>query len=204
MIKIKALIKELIPSAFFDYLRYWVWRSQGCPVPPPHRAKQEIINEYRQKFGVNVLVETGTYEGETIRAQLAKFQEIISIEVSVDLYEQAIARFKRHPHVKLYRGDSGEVLKIIIPELHSPCLFWLDGHYSGGVTGRGILDTPIKAELQTIFSSRFLHVLLIDDARCFNGQNGYPTLSELEKWVSQEAKYTFSVKDDIIRLTPVS
>jgi len=184
--RVNVLMLDLTPNIIADFIRkiaclrlYWAWKRNGCPVPPPHLAKQNVISEYRVMFNLEVLVETGTYEGETIQSQLHNFKKIISIEVVDDLYRKALKRFKKHSHVKVYHGDSGEVLKAITPELASPCLFWLDGHYSGGITGRVVLDTPIKSELETIFNLKFPHVVLIDDARCFNGENGYPTLSEL-------------------------
>jgi len=48
------------------------------------------------------------------------------------------------------------------------------------------------------------HVILIDDARCFDGTYDYPTLVELEKiagdyWPGS----SFEVRDDIVRITPV-
>ena len=203
------MIVKILPDSISDFvgeinavLLYWIWRKNGCAVPPPHLAKQYVINEYRERFSVDILVETGTYKGATIQSQLNNFKKIISIEVADCLYQQAVEKFKKRSHVKLYLGDSGVVLKTILSNLGAPALFWLDGHYSGGVTGRGVLDTPIKAEMETIYESKFRHIVLIDDARLFDGKNGYPELTEFEKWATFGKKYEFVVKDDIIRLTP--
>jgi hypothetical protein len=44
------------------------------------------------------------------------------------------------------------------------------------------------------------HVILVDDARCFTGQNDYPTLKTLECFVSHSCPdWVFEVKDDIFR-----
>jgi hypothetical protein len=49
-------------------------------------------------------------------------------------------------------------------------LFWLDGHFCGGVSAHGDKGTPILEELNLILSHRVKeHVILIDDARLFNG-----------------------------------
>jgi hypothetical protein len=77
----------------------------------------------------------------------------------------------------------------------------LDAHYSAGVTARGKTDTPILEELDTIFALCPECVVLIDDARCFDGKNGYPTLAELKKYTAAKApNWVFEVRHDIIRL----
>ena len=55
-----------------------------------------------------------------------------------------------------------------VGKLEEPTLFWLDGHYSGGVTARGSKETPILDEVDKILSTKeSRHVLIVDDARCF-------------------------------------
>ena len=180
---------------------YSKWQKDGCPLPPPHSAKQKIIREYQKKFDLHVLVETGTFQGDTVAAQRKNFRRIVSIELDKRLYSRAVARFRGDAGVGIHNGDGGEVLSSILPALAEPCLFWLDGHYSGGITAKGLQDTSIKQELCAIFTSRFPHVILIDDARCFRGENGYPTIEELKEWVERETSYSVLVDCDIIRLT---
>jgi hypothetical protein len=44
-------------------------------------------------------------------------------------------------------------------------------------------------------------VILIDDARCFTGENDYPTLDELKSFVAErKPNHKFSVEHDIIRI----
>ena len=54
------------------------------------------------------------------------------------------------PHVTIFQGDSATVLPKLLATIQEPCLFWLDGHYSGGITALGKSITPILDELQTI------------------------------------------------------
>jgi hypothetical protein len=177
------------------------WESQGKPVPPPHIVKQKVINFYKEKFAVEWLVETGTFMGEMVEAQKNRFSRIISIELQGRLYEEAVKKFKSDKHVKLYQGDSGEVLEKIINEITGPAIFWLDGHYSAGVTAKGNLNTPIIKELQCVLGTKFDHVVLIDDARLFVGKEDYPTLEELKAFIQKNApSYSMEVQDDIIRL----
>jgi hypothetical protein len=81
-----------------------------------------------------------------------------------------------------------------------PCLFWLDGHFSAGVTARGDVDTPIVAELDSVLGrSGWNDVVLIDDARLF-GQGDYPSLSWIQQRVADARPgWRFQVRDDIIR-----
>lgn len=44
------------------------------------------------------------------------------------------------------------------------------------------------------------HIILIDDARCFVGKNGYPTIEQVKEYIiERRADWIFDVKDDIIR-----
>jgi len=81
-------------------------------------------------------------------------------------------------------------------------LFWLDAHWSGGSTAKGELETPIMQEIECILAHPLSarHVLLIDDARCFVGQNDYPSLETLRKRIlAAHADWLFEVQNDIIR-----
>ena len=96
-----------------------------------------------------------------------------------------------------------KVLPQILTTLHGPALFWLDGHYSGGVTEKGEADTPISIELQAILESGIKgHIVLIDDARCFDGTSDYPFIEDLLAVVRRNANYRIEISADIIRLTP--
>jgi hypothetical protein len=175
----------------------------GCPLPPPHIIKQNAIKEYQEKYGYTTLIETGTYLGNMVEAQKTRFKKIISIELGVELYEKAKERFKKDQNITLMQGDSGKVLPLIIKDLNEPAIFWLDGHYSSGITAKGDKICPIFEELDSIFNNKPLnHVLLIDDARLFVDEDDYPTIEKLTKYVkNKNNNYQVEVKDDIIRFT---
>lgn len=179
-----------------------VWVRNGRKGSPPHLIKQRIIRKYRRQFSCEVLVETGTYHGDMVYAMRKEFKELHSVELGGDLYERAKIRFAGYPHIHLYNGDSGEILQDILCKLKQPCLFWLDAHYSAGMTVKGASDTPIEKELKHIFRHEHAHhhVLLIDDARVFNGTNDYPTLQTIEAMSKQAGYHLFSIENDIIRV----
>ena len=178
-----------------------LWRG---PTPVPHGIKRRIVRGYAREFNARTLVETGTYMGDMLAGMLSNFDELYSIELSPIYYERAQLRFARRPKVRLLCGDSGEKLAELLPRLQNRTLFWLDAHFSGGNTARGAIDTPIMQELARILGrpdSR--DVVLIDDARCFIGHDGYPTIDEVRQYVtSKRPDYDVELSEDIIRLTP--
>ena len=163
--------------------------------------KCTVILEHGKAFRLNVFVETGTYWGNTVEAMRGHFSEIYSIELSPELYENAKKRFSMDSGVHLFLGDSGKILREIIPALAQRPLFWLDAHYSEGCTARGTVDTPIVQELEAILNLCPHGVVLIDDAWAFGTDSSYPKLEELRLYIAKKAPdWRFEVKDEIIRL----
>lgn len=188
-------------SGYLQRRRITDWISNGRPIPVPHELKQIAILYYASINGLDVLVETGTFLGDTIWEQRNNFKKIFSIELSSDLYKLAKKRFKGFNHIRLLQGDSSVRLEEVMADLNSPALFWLDGHYSGGITAKGTKECPIFEELRHIFSCSFRHTILIDDARLFVGRDDYPTIIELNSFVAAESGYQFRVENDIIVLS---
>jgi hypothetical protein len=190
---INKILRSFIPQILLNRLRKH-WQI-------PHSVKQSTIKEYQQKYGYTTLVETGTYKGDMVEAQKTIFDKIISIELGFDLFEKAKERFKYDKNVIIVQGDSGKVLPLILKEINEPVIFWLDGHYSGGITAKGDKKCPILEELDAILNDkRFNHILLIDDARCFIGDGDYPTIKKLTEYIrSKNDQYQVEVKHDIIR-----
>jgi hypothetical protein len=180
------------------------WERAAKPNPPPHAVKRRIVSDYAVSYGTNTLIETGTYLGDMIYAMKKKFQVIYSIELSDALAHKASRRFRANHHIHILAGDSGKVLPQILTDISNPCLFWLDGHYSGGITAKGETESPVIEEVMTILGHRVKkHVLLIDDARCFDGTKGYPALNTLRELVERWGQgYGLSVADDVIRIVP--
>jgi hypothetical protein len=178
------------------------WVRDGRKGAPPDLIKQRIVRKYRRQYHITVLVETGTYLGDMVYAVRKDFKEIHSIELDRDLFEKAKARFEGYDYIHLYHGNSSDVLKDILGKLHKPCIFWLDAHYSGGITAKGESNTPIEEELNHILGHEYSknNVILIDDVRAFNGRNDYPLIETIEIKVRQAGYNSFHVKDDIARI----
>jgi hypothetical protein len=183
-------------------LEVWQWERTGKPIPPPPLVKRSIVKSYGARFGLNVLIETGTYRGDMINACRQAFDYMYSIELDDMLFAEAARRFARYAHISILHGDSGSVLPDLLRTIAVPSLFWLDGHYCASVSAKGRVETPIASELEAILRHRVSgHVVLIDDARCFTGKNDYPTIDQLRsKVLAHHPDWALEVATDIIRI----
>jgi hypothetical protein len=177
------------------------WRKTQSP-PAPLEVKAGLIRQYSVNYGIRTFVETGTFFGDMLDALRDDFDLLTSIELEPDLAAKARERFRDLPKIRVVQGDSGLRLTEAVAALEEPAIFWLDAHYSGGVTAAGESETPITAELNGLFAARLLnHVILIDDARLFGNAPDYPSLREINDLVSMHRPgWTMSVETDIIRI----
>lgn len=164
-------------------------------------TRSRLLAACAQQFHLHVLVETGTYLGDSVNALRNHFEEIHSIELDDALYEHAVWRFRRFPHIHVYHGDSAVVLPQILVHISEPCLFWLDAHVSGGLTARGVKNTPVMDEVRTITGHRVRgHVILLDDAGSFAGKEDYPTVQQLRSMLPE---WNVDVIEGVICAIPV-
>lgn len=151
------------------------WRREGWFVPVPHFVRRAMLLSHARAVSAEIFVETGTYKGGTTWCFLGEFRRIQTIEVSPGLASLAKERFHKFPQVTVIEGDSAKVLPDICGALDAPCLFYLDGHYSGGVTGMGSEECPVIDELNQVFThTRVPFRIVIDDARLFGSDPAYP------------------------------
>lgn len=178
------------------------WDRSGRAAPPPHLVKQQVIRRYAQQHGCDVLVETGTYRGDMLLAMLSVFRRLYSIELHPVLHQRACRLFRGRSQVRLLQGDSGQRIPDVLQELDRPALFWLDGHYSAGNTAKAGLNTPVVEELNHILAHPVRdHVILIDDARLFNGTDDYPTIDNIREQVIPFGAFDVQVEHDVIAIT---
>jgi hypothetical protein len=176
---------------------------RGLEMPLPPFVKRAILKRYLIDHQLRTLVETGTQYGDTPWLFRRELGEIWSIELSPELASLATERFQRYPNIHILQGDSAEILPRVVLQLKTPVLFWLDGHYSSGITLKGSSECPIYAELSAIMRDcKYRCVILIDDARCFGDQPDYPTIAELENFILRSRPdASVTVANDIIAVT---
>ncbi len=100
-------------------------------------------------------------------------------------------------------GTSEERFREAIGLLKGPIAFWLDGHFSGGITFKGTRDTPIKYELEIISENieAFERItVFVDDFRCFaksaSSAEPYPPRAYLVNWAEQ-LELSWTIEHDI-------
>lgn len=176
------------------------WRTRGFLGHSPQLVKQNMF----LKYGIPnaVWVETGTYTGETTEFLRQRFSHVYSIEPGAELYRMACKKFAGK-NVSLFNDISENVFPLLLPTLKGSVNFWLDGHYSGGITFEGPKRCPIEDELREIAKGA-IHfeklVILIDDVRCFLPSHpeheDYPSIDYLVDWARSQ-NFSWQIEHDI-------
>jgi hypothetical protein len=165
------------------------------------RRKRRLLAWYGRRYGCDTFVETGTYRGDTVAALRQRFDALWSIELDPGLAQAAARRFANAGNVMILCGDSAELVPLLAAGMNRRrVLWWLDAHYSGGITAGG--DSPLCAELAALRERAGAGVvILIDDARLFGRDPAFPELGSVRQWADENGMRC-AVGGDVIRLTP--
>ncbi len=169
-------------------------------------APNNLIEKLATNFKISNFVETGTYHGGTAIWAANFFKNVLTIEYSKELYEQTVAKFDIS-NIEFIFGDSRTELSKLVERLDSSSLFWLDAHWSGGLTYGDTDQCPLIEEINIINSSSLDNFILIDDARLFTSPPQPP--HKIEQWPDiaaviqalksrQSDKYIVIIEDVII------
>ena len=128
-----------------------------------------------------IFVETGSFRGETIFQMEKYFQSLHTIEIKKSFYDNLIKKYNGNK-ISFYLGDSSIVLKDVMKKINKPTIFFLDGHYSAGNTGKGEKHVPLYEEIAIINKlCKQKCIIIIDDFRLFGvGPNNTNTLCNWE------------------------
>ena len=164
--------------------------SEHRGIPP------KLALDLRDKFGLQLFVETGTLVGNTAKWAAEHFRQVYTIECSYKFYILALNKLDEISNVQLIYGFSQDVLAPFLTNITEPALFWLDAHWSKdlGYNNFQKVLCPVLAEIEAIAESDQGHVILVDDFRLFGEQPGWPTkdlvkreLQRLDKIVTYSA-----------------
>lgn len=203
----KNLLRRLIPPPvrrMRGRLAYLRLLETNLFIAPPAEARQLFLRSAQQQLRYPTFIETGTYAGDTTATAIPLFDTVHTIELDPDLARRARHRFAGDARVTVHQGDSGQILEALLPQVRTSAIFWLDAHYSGGVTARGDADTPILRELSLIgrYARRPMAVF-IDDVRMFGTDPAYPTLEEVIAGLRAiDSQFHIGVVADMLWATP--
>jgi hypothetical protein len=194
---VNKYIKKFLSNIFLyrlrtllrEYKSYKNWEKINFQAPSPHYIKQACL--IRNGFPGATWIETGTYLGQTTQVLSKIGLKVFSIEPEATLFANAYNYFKKFSNVEILNGTSEQIFPNLLPKIKGDVNFWLDGHYSAGITFKGTQDTPILEELKHIADNlnHFKKVcVLIDDVRCFNPKileySTYPSVNILVAWAN--------------------
>jgi hypothetical protein len=159
----------------------------GWKIHPSEHIKRRYLRRVFEDRGHDVLVESGTYLGDTVASFEQHARLVVSVELHPGLYERACRRFAGNPKVRLLHGDGVEVIPRVVAELDAPPLIWLDGHYSKEGTARGDEMEPALTLLARLGPvTKPGTTVVIDDLRMFGAHSEVPCLEDLLR-VAREA-----------------
>ena len=184
-------MRNSAPYRLLIFLRAFKnWAISNFQAPSPNFIKKACL--LRNSIPNATWIETGTYLGETTKALSKIGLKVYSIEPEPALFINAYNYFRNFNNVEILNGTSEKIFPKLLPTISGAVNFWLDGHYSAGITFRGVNDTPILEELKHIADNlnHFEKVcVLIDDVRCFNPQiieySTYPSVNILVDWANE-------------------
>ena len=198
---IRELLPEWVLSRRRRILELYGWRKRGYRIPAPTFVKHDLLSQYGLLDGI--WIETGTFRGITTAFLAKTAKHVYSIEPGPELVRSARKRFAKSPNVTIIEGLSEHCLGDVLEKVSGNVSFWLDGHWSEGITFKGPIDTPILQELQEIENhlGRLDDVrILIDDMRCFDPENeffsDYPSRSRLVDWADSNGLF-WTIESDI-------
>ena len=119
----------------------------------------------------STFVETGTAYGQSIDSIYQYFEKIFTVEISEKLYEWLTPQIGHWTNVQRVLGDSlieiPKYLNSLTKEDH--VFFWLDAHWSQGLSSKNHLDVPLLEECSIIDTEyqANLGLVIIDDVRLF-------------------------------------
>lgn len=188
-------------SKVFDE-EFLQWKARNYAAPSPTYIKRAVLQ--REGIPNAAWVETGTYLGETAKFLSAFSKHVYTIEPEPKLALNAKNSLAKQSNITVIQGTSEDEFPKLLSTINEPSVnFWLDGHFSSGITFQGKQDTPIIEELRCIaeYRNRFKNItVLVDDLRCFGSSNPeykcYPDLNHLINWAN-ELKLKWHIEHDI-------
>lgn len=177
---------------------------------------EHLVSVLLDKYDIPFLVETGTANGDSVRAMSSEFEKIWTIELIPDRPEVE----DKFDNIISLVGDSVELLPQVISGLidlkegkeRQWVLFYLDAHYSGDTENdTGYPECPLLDEIKAVGEYGEDAIIIIDDARLFLGQpphphdpTEWPSIKEIFILLNEKFPYHhITITDDYILAIPL-
>jgi len=136
----------------------------------PSLTKEFLLQLKDNYSSYNTFIETGTLNGDTIFTMEPYFNKLYTIEFSKKYYinTKKKAQDIGKSNINFILGDSSIVFGSLLPTIKDKTIFFLDGHWSCGDTGKSEKVCPLMEEI-THINNLFKHeaIIIIDDYRLF-------------------------------------
>jgi hypothetical protein len=148
----------------------------------------QLFKKYKKNH--KLFFETGTHHGDGVQNALdIGFEEVVSIEILPELYEECIQRFDneiKNNKVYLFLGDSNKRMEEMLELIKEPSLIFLDGHFNNG--------DPLWKELEVLENHPIkTHTIIIDDVANYFGDGS----KVKEKLLKINPNYIFTYEDSL-------
>lgn len=131
--------------------------------------------------GKKYFVETGTFTGQSLNLISGLFEHLYTAEASPELFRASQALFEglNRTNISGELCDSRVLLQKITPDVANESVFFLDAHYSQGLTSDEYGSCPVIDEIRIILDKSPNALIVVDDIRTMSGKGGYPTLVQI-------------------------
>jgi hypothetical protein len=151
------------------------------------------------KYKPDIIIETGTYKGDTTKFFASFGVPVITTEINPDFQAEAKEKLKSFDNITFYLGDSPVEIEKIIPELQNKkIIFFLDAHWGD--------DQALERELKIIKNLNVKPFIIIHDFYVPNSSLQFDTYKNSEynyeyfkpyfDEVYGEGKYNYCYNDD--------
>jgi hypothetical protein len=140
------------------------------------------LGEMISAYAADTFFETGTGYGFGVQfARMFPFRHIFSVDIIASEIERLKFPFGGDKRVRLFAGQSVDVMRQILPQIQGNIIFWLDAHFPGAhhqlknyeAENDSDVRLPLEQELTLIKQLRpnKRDVILIDDLRIYEKDN---------------------------------
>lgn len=121
---------------------------------------QELMREWVKKYNISLIVETGTFRGDTSEFLASITEKVITIESNHTYYSESRKKLATVKNIEMHLGDSAKLIRSLNYATNGRVLFFLDAHWGP--------EWPLLGELESIAKLGLKPVILIHDFKVPN------------------------------------